>query len=91
MAEEENKLESAESLEENVSSFASGLDYSLAKRLEEIKQRQSKELETLRREVLIAKTLFEVETKRALDGADEKTVLALAKSYRDLDLGDGHE
>ncbi len=92
MAENEDMaLESVESLQGNVSSFASGLDDSLAARLEAIKQKQAKELEVLRREVLIAKTVFEVETKRALDGADSKTALALSKAYTSLDMGGSHE
>lgn len=91
MDEENSKQNELEALQEQVSSFASGIDDSLSARLEEIKASQEKQLEEIRHEILIKKTLFEVETKRALSGADEKTVLALARAYCKLDLGDGHE
>ncbi len=91
MDEENSKQNELEALQEQVSSFSSGIDDSLAARLEEIRASQEKQLEEIRHEILIKKTLFEVETKRALNGADEKTVLALAKAYREFDLGDEHE
>lgn len=91
MNEENSKQSDLETLQEQVSSFSSGIDSSLSSRLEEIRANQEKQLEEIRHEILIKKTLFEVETKRALSGADEKTVLALAKAYWSLDLGDEHE
>lgn len=91
MAEEKESPESKVSPFGGVSSFASGLDDSLFARLGDIESRQKAELEVIRHEVLIARTLFEVDTKRALDGADEKTSLSLSLLYRDLDLGDSHE
>ncbi len=91
MDEENSKLNDLENLQEQVSSFASGIDDSLASRFEAIRASQEKQLEEIRHEILIKKTLFEVETARALSGADEKAVLALAKAYCELDLGDRHE
>ncbi len=91
MDEENPKQNELESLQEQVSSFASGIDDSLSFRLEEIKASQEKRLEEIRHEISVMKTLFEIETKRSLDGADEKTVLALAKAYSEFDLGDAHE
>ncbi len=91
MDEENPKQNELESLQEQVSSFASGIDDSLSFRLEEIKASQEKRLEEIRHEISVMKTLFEIETKRSLEGADEKTVLALAKAYSEFDLGDAHE
>ncbi len=91
MDEENSKLNNLETLQEQVSSFASGMDDSLSRRLEEIRASQEKQLEEIHHKLLIKKTLFEVETKRALKGADEKAVLALSKAYCDLDLGEEHE
>lgn len=91
MDEENPKQNELEVLQEQVSSFASGIDDSLSLRLKEITTSQEKQLEEIRHEILIKKTLFEIETKRSLDGADEKTVLALAKAYSEFDLEDEHE
>lgn len=91
MDEENSKSSNLEILQEQVSSFAAGVDDSLSKRLEAIRASQEKQLEEIRRELLIKKTLSEVEAKRALEDADEKAVLALSKAYCDLDLGDEHE
>ncbi len=91
MKEEEEGLESIESLEDKVSSFTSGIDESLSLRLMDIKKRQERELETLKHDVMIARTLFEVEMKRSLDGADEKTLFSLSRSYWNLDLGDDYD
>lgn len=91
MDEENAKRNDLETLQEQVSSFSSGIDDSLASRFEAIRLEQEKQLEEIRHDILIKKTLFEVETKRALSGADEKTILALARAYCELDLGDRHE
>lgn len=91
MSEGNSMQNNLEALQVKVSSFASGIDDSLAERFETIRASQEKQLQEIRRDVLIKKTVFEVETKRALHGADEKALLALAKIYNDLDLGDEHD
>ena len=91
MAEEETKQNNLAEIEDKVSSFASGIDASLALRIDKIYLSQEKELERIRHNILIAKTLFEIESKRALAGADERTVAALSKAYWSLDLGDEND